>query len=70
MDSIADRGRIPGRNLDAFRHALSRLHPVDYLADGYYGRWLNPAELMLVDSAVLAPDAVNALSDHPGEEDP
>jgi len=53
-------GRISGRNLDAFRHALERLHPVDYLADGYYGRWLHAAELMLVDSAVLAPGAVEA----------
>ncbi len=58
--TLLTMGRISGRNLDAFRHALSRLHPLDYLADGYYGRWLNAAELMLVDSAVLAPDAVNA----------
>ncbi len=49
-----------GTNLDAFRHALERLHPVDYLADGYYGRWLAAAELLLVDSGVLAPGAVEA----------
>jgi nitrile hydratase len=53
-------GRISGRNLDAFRHALGRLHPVDYLVDGYYGRWLNAAELMLTDSRILAPGAVDA----------
>ena len=58
--TVLTMGRISGRNLDAFRFALARLHPLDYLADGYYGRWLNAAELMLVDSAVLAPDAVNA----------
>jgi len=58
--TLLTMGRISGRNLDAFRHALSRLHPLDYLADGYYGRWLNAAELMLVDSAVLAPGAVDA----------
>src|ERR1700710_401772 len=58
--TLLTMGRISGRNLDAFRHALSRLHPLDYLADGYYGRWLNAAELMLVDSAVLAPGAVAA----------
>jgi hypothetical protein len=52
-------GRISGRNLDAFRYALGRLHPLDYLADGYYGRWLNAAELMLVDSGVLAAGAVD-----------
>jgi nitrile hydratase subunit beta len=53
-------GRISGQNLDAFRHALARLDRAQYLDDGYYGRWLNAAELMLVDSAVLAPGAVAA----------
>jgi nitrile hydratase subunit beta len=52
--------RISGQNLDAMRHALSRLHPMDYLADGYYGRWLNCAEVMLVDSGILAPGAIDA----------
>jgi nitrile hydratase len=58
--TVLTMGRISGRNLDAFRHALERLGPLDYLADGYYGRWLNSAELMLVESAVLAPGAVDA----------
>ena len=58
--ALLTMGRISGRNLDAFRHALERLHPLDYLADGYYGRWLHAAELMLVDSAILAPGAVEA----------
>jgi nitrile hydratase beta subunit len=49
-----------GTNLDAFRHALERLHPLEYLADGYYGRWLGAAEQLLVDSGVLAPGAVEA----------
>jgi nitrile hydratase len=52
--------RISGQNLDAMRHALSRVHPLDYLADGYYGRWLDCAEIMLVDSGILAPGAVDA----------
>ncbi len=52
--------RLSGQNLDAMRHALSRLHPVDYLVDGYYGRWLNCAELMLVDSGIIAPGAIDA----------
>jgi nitrile hydratase len=51
---------LSGTNLDAFRHALERLHPVDYLSDGYYGRWLACAELLLVDSGVLPPGAVEA----------
>ena len=51
---------LSGANLDAFRHAIERLHPYDYLADGYYGRWLGCAETLLVDSGVLAPGAVDA----------
>ena len=51
---------LSGTNLDAFRHALERLHPLDYLSDGYYGRWLACAELLLVDSGVLPPGAVEA----------
>ncbi len=53
-------GRISGQNLDAFRHALSRLDRTKYLDDSYYGRWLNAAELMLTDSAILAPGAIDA----------
>jgi nitrile hydratase beta subunit len=52
--------RTSGTSLDAFRHALERMHPLDYLADGYYGRWLHAAELLLVDSSIIAPDAVEA----------
>ena len=58
--TLLTMNRVSGRNLDAFRYALERLDPVSYLADGYYGRWLNAAELMLLDSAVLAPGAVDA----------
>jgi nitrile hydratase subunit beta len=52
--------RLSGTNLDAMRHAIDRQHPVDYLADGYYGRWLGSVETLLVDSGVLAPGAVEA----------
>jgi len=58
--ALLTMGRISGRNLDAFRHALERLHPVDYLVDGYYGRWLNASELMLIDSSIIAPGAIEA----------
>jgi nitrile hydratase beta subunit len=53
-------GRISGRNLDAFRYALARLDHNAYHRDGYFGRWLNAAELMLVESAILAPGAISA----------
>lgn len=52
--------RVSGTNLDAFRHALNRQHPLDYLGDGYYGRWLKCAENLLTDSAIIAPGAVEA----------
>jgi nitrile hydratase subunit beta len=58
--TLLSMGRVSGQNLDAFRHALGRLGREDYFADGYYGRWLNAAELMLTESAILAPGAVDA----------
>jgi nitrile hydratase subunit beta len=62
-------GRISGRNLDAFRHALDRLDERSYLDDGYWGRWLNAAELMLVDSKILAPGAIDARARRNAGED-
>jgi nitrile hydratase subunit beta len=53
-------GRVSGQNLDAFRYALGRLDHTAYFEEGYYGRWLNAAELMLVESGIIAPDAVDA----------
>lgn len=58
--TLLTMGRISGRNLDSFRHALGSLNREAYLDDGYYGRWLNAAELMLTESAILAPGAVDA----------
>lgn len=52
--------RVSGTNLDTFRDALARQHPLDYLEDGYYGRWLNCAINLLTDSAIIAPGAVEA----------
>jgi len=37
-------------NVDQWRHALERLDPVDYLANGYYGRWLAACELLIRES--------------------
>ncbi|MEX2207157.1 MAG: nitrile hydratase subunit beta [Myxococcota bacterium] len=34
-------------NVDAFRHAIERLEPVEYLSAGYYGRWLGALELIV-----------------------
>ena len=52
--------QLAGWNVDAFRHAEERLDRRAYLGDGYYGRLLNAAELMLTESAVLAPSAIEA----------
>ena len=52
--------RLSGTNLNSFRHALDRQHPIDYFAFGYYGRWLKMAENLLTDSAIIAPGAVDA----------
>ncbi|HXT46169.1 MAG TPA: nitrile hydratase subunit beta [Pseudonocardiaceae bacterium] len=58
--ALLSMGRVSGRNLDAFRHAQQRLKRPEYFDDTYYGQWLHAAELMLVDSAILAPGAVEA----------
>src|SRR5262245_1352102 len=36
-------------NPDAFRHAIERLSPVDYLTAGYYGRWLAALERLVAE---------------------
>jgi nitrile hydratase len=71
---LSSRVACGGINTDAFRHALERLDRTAYLDDGYYGRWLNAGELMLTDSSVLAPGAIDArarnLRGEPVEEPP
>ena len=51
--------RVAGANLHAFRHAIERVPEDEYLS-GYYQRWLASAELLLLDSGILAPGAVEA----------
>lgn len=38
-------------NTDEFRHAVERVDPVAYLADGYYGRWLGAVERLVEEAA-------------------
>ncbi len=52
--------RISGTNLNTFRYGLERQDPIDYLAFGYYGRWLKMVENLLVDSSIIAPGAIDA----------
>ena len=46
--------------IDARRHALERLDPVTYLANGYYGRWLASLERELREAGVLRPGELEA----------
>jgi len=47
-------------NVDAFRHAIERMGPAEYLATGYYGRWMAALERLLVEAGVLAPGEIDA----------
>jgi len=51
--------RAAGANLHAFRHAIERVPPSDYLS-GYYGRWLLGAQNLLADSGIVGNDEVAA----------
>ncbi|SFK69575.1 nitrile hydratase subunit beta [Geodermatophilus ruber] len=55
--------RVSGANLHAFRHAIERVPEPEYLS-GYYERWLASAEILLVDSGILAPGAVAARAEN------
>lgn len=60
LGMLSIRVACGGLNADAFRHTVERLDRSAYLDDGYYGRWLNGAELMLTETAFLAPGALDA----------
>ena len=51
--------RAAGANTPAFRYALERVPPGDYLAS-YYHRWLIASQIMLADSGVLSAEQVAA----------
>ncbi|WP_413741165.1 nitrile hydratase subunit beta [Sodalis sp. RH15] len=41
-------------NLDEHRHEIERMNPVDYLAAGYYGRWLFAMEQLLDRKGIVS----------------
>jgi nitrile hydratase len=47
-------------NIDAGRHSLERLGPVEYLKDGYYGRWLATLLRGLLNAGVLTADEIES----------
>lgn len=60
--------RLSGANLHAFRHAIERVPPQEYLA-GYYNRWLIGAQILLQDSDVVTADGVAARAGRLSGED-
>ncbi|HUY28151.1 MAG TPA: nitrile hydratase subunit beta [Candidatus Binataceae bacterium] len=42
-----------GANVDEFRHAIERIAPARYLASGYYQRWLDALETLLIERGIL-----------------
>jgi nitrile hydratase subunit beta len=51
--------RIAGTNLHAFRHAIERVPPPEYLA-GYWNRWTIGAQTMMEDSGIVTDEEVRA----------
>lgn len=51
--------RLAGANLHAFRHAIERVPPREYLA-GYWNRWLIGTENLLADSGIVSHEEVAA----------
>ncbi|MDR0344387.1 MAG: nitrile hydratase subunit beta [Nocardiopsaceae bacterium] len=51
--------RIAGTNLPAFRHAIERVPPPEYLR-GYWNRWTMGAQLMMEDSGIITDEQVRA----------
>ena len=37
-------------NTDHVRPSVARIDPINYLSEGYYGRWLGAAETLLVEA--------------------
>lgn len=60
--------RISGGNLHAFRHAIERVPPSEYLA-GYWNRWTIGAQTMMEDSGIVTDEEVRARAARLGGQD-
>lgn len=47
-------------NIDAFRHAIERIPPKEYLGSPYYGRWARAVEVLLIEAGALRPGELQA----------
>jgi len=59
--------RLIGKwNLDAWRHQIELLRPVDYLQLTYYERWLQVNEQLLVKHSLVTPKELETCEPDPG----
>jgi nitrile hydratase len=55
-------------NLDAFRHAVERMEPANYLGASYFQRWLDAIQRLCVEQGVLTQadvDRITASAEEP-----
>ena len=50
-------------NVDAFRHAIERIPPAEYLTVGYYARWLRAVETLMAQADRAGPKPSEASTD-------
>jgi nitrile hydratase subunit beta len=53
------RAGLPPTTLDAGRHQLERLEPVQYLSSSYYERWLARINAALVEAGILSREEID-----------
>ncbi len=49
---------VPPKSLDALRHELERLDPLQYLSSSYYERWLARIENAAIEAGLLSRDEI------------
>ena len=54
--------RTSGTNLDSFRHALERQSPMNYIADGYFGRGTEAAVRAFKQTQGLPADGIASVN--------
>ncbi|MFP5321641.1 MAG: nitrile hydratase subunit beta [Acidimicrobiia bacterium] len=61
----AAMGAHPDPTTSAFRHAIERMEPSDYLATSYYEHWLTAAATIAVESGAVTRDELEARAGGP-----
>ncbi len=47
-------------NTDEFRHAMERMHPVEYMTVSYYEHWLHATETLLQEKGLITAEELAA----------